>query len=153
MLFKYLFGFYLLHYLSAVVHEMFHLIVAIFLKVKIAGVVIGEKLFHISFGRLRISPLLFKNSFIDVEADSFETLNFVQTSFFYVSGSMGNLAIILLSACMITNPLFRLWLIIINGLGLSFSLLPVVPGNDGLMIYKAWCLKKNNPPRIGTLGA
>jgi membrane-associated protease RseP (regulator of RpoE activity) len=144
MLFKYLLGFYLLHYYSAVVHEVFHLAAATLLKIKITGVVIGEKVLRISFGRLHVSPLLLRNSYVEVDARSLEAQSLWKVAFFSLSGSLGNLVLIMLSYYLVANTMFRLWMFITNGLCVVLSLLPIVPSNDALMIYRIWRITKLN---------
>lgn len=136
MLYNYVFSFYLLYYFSAIVHETFHVAAAAILKMQITGLVIGENILCVSFGKLRISPLLIRTSYVEVAARSLEVQSFKNIAFFFVSGSIGNILLIMLTYYCVTNPLFRLWMIIINSFYVILNMLPIMPGNDLIMIFK-----------------
>ena len=137
MFIKYAFWLYISYAISIIVHELFHLIAALLLKISIQGVYIGEKFLRVSIGKLYISPIIL-SGYVVVESDDYRGINTPIICAFYLSGILGNIILILLSYYCIANSALSFWIILVNILSILFSLLPIISDNDIAMIIKLW---------------
>lgn len=126
---KILLQLYLIFSLSVIVHELFHLAVLAILKRKINYLLIGCRKISFRLGKVRISPVI-RSAHIDIDQQQITSMNRCELVLFFLSGSLGNACLLLLSltgdSSIMNNGLF-----FINLLSIISSLVPLIlPGND-----------------------
>ncbi|MFP3153715.1 hypothetical protein LQZ18_04660 [Lachnospiraceae bacterium ZAX-1] len=132
---------YLIYIVSVIFHECMHVLCAILSHIKINSVIIGNFIFlHIK--KLAFSPLIF-SGYVDVDYENLIGKRKITISIFYLSGIVGNFLLLLFSLLIIDNFLLRLWAVLVNGISIASSALPIVENNDVFMLFSTLKRKKN----------
>lgn len=103
---------YLIFIISIIIHETFHFIAITIIGKNIQGVYIGEEIFNIRIGKFYISPLV-RGGYIKVDVFEIESMNNRELIMFFLSGSVGNLILLIISL-FTKNTLLAFSLMIIN---------------------------------------
>ena len=142
MLAKYIGIAYIIYMISVIFYEFLHFIAAVTLHIEIININIGNFIyFHIN--KVFISPFIF-SGFVDVEYKSLISKNSLSICIFYLSGIIGNLLIFILSLFFIDNLLLKIWAVVVNGLSIAFSVIPITEGNDVVMLFYSLKEKQKN---------
>ena len=119
---------YVFLYIQLCIHEIFHFIVAFFMKLPVHSVHIGSDFFSIHIGKISISPI-FGSGYVEVEREALIQKTILQRWLFFEAGSIGNLFGSMLVKSFIADEYSALFGSI-GGIYIIASNIPVFMGND-----------------------
>lgn len=131
-MFSIIFKIYLLYVLSIIIHEFFHILTAVLLKKKINGIFIGENLYLINYKILHISPIV-NGAHIEINVDQLERMNKIELIFFFTSGILGNIILLIISMS-IHNLIFQTCLLFINLVAIIISAVPWINKTNDISV-------------------
>lgn len=123
---------------AVVFHELFHVIAAKLLHLKVLNVTIGRDFLQLKLGNLYFSPFVL-GGYVDVDEEQLFERGGKGIVFFYASGVIANIIIVFIATLM-TNNLVKYWTIIFNVCMIALNIIPIFQNNDGKMIIK--CCKE-----------
>ena len=118
-LFRIIITFYLLYALTVTLHELFHYITGKIIGLKNLEIYIGESFFRINIKKVHFSPLI-TNGYVEFDYIECSKKKII---FFYLSGSLANLLLILVGLLFKNN--YGYILCFMNLFIILFNLIPI----------------------------
>lgn len=103
MILNHLLEIYLLAWISVMLHEMAHYIVAKIINLKVESVHIGDRFFAIHVNKLFISPMIFAGSYLVFDREDLKDKTKKQKIAFFSAGALANLIVALVSVLLRGN--------------------------------------------------
>ena len=118
---------YLVLFITVIVHELAHAFTAKMIGLDVREFKIGDDLFAVKLGRVSISLNTIFGSNVSVYSEELKTKNKMQIIIFFMSGSLANLLLIVLSVlCNNVNPLYANALLWCNVYTLIGGICPII---------------------------
>ena len=120
---KYLLILYLLHILTVCIHESFHFLAAVLLKLRVKGIYIGFDLLRVRIiKKLYISPIVL-GGYTELDLGQLMVLSKIKTICVFFSGIAGNFLLILISL-MFKENIYMTMLLYLNLLCVIQNMIP-----------------------------
>lgn len=142
------FIFYVIAFLSILLHELFHVFMCKIFGMKINNVHIGSKHGRIYIGRFGFSPILFGGEVV-IDETELERLNLRQLFMFFYSGVFANMCMSFVFLVFINNNMFFEGLLFNIGTILYNAIPFINKNNDSSLFFK---YKKTKDENRGTVG-
>lgn len=137
---EYIISFYIIYYLSVLLHEFAHFIAAKCIKLNVDRMKIGEDFFAVTIYKLSISPLCVSGH-IEFDLNHLKDKSIMQIIIFYLSGMISNIFLIIIS--LFFGKYFHMFLI--SNIYLVFcSVIPISKKSDLYNCIYICKNKKNN---------